>query len=200
MVESLIKSPNQPFSSSLLSQYDLAFGHAALLISTNLPSLSSCLPCQDDQASLLTANIVPLTAYLCTVLVSGAHCQVSDCIPSYGQMFPPGWCLVTAMEERHSHLWRQIADTTMDRGEMVLVMLLILFSPDSEWLALHLSDSARGEVERTQEQWARHAHGYCKQGDMVTGYRTRLGEIIMTIARVREMVEIEELRTELQVG
>ena len=161
-----------------------------------MPTVSTCLPSAPDQTSLLTANIVPLTAYLCTVLVSGAHCQVSDCIPSYGQMFPPGWCLVTAMEERHSHLWRQIADTTMDRGEMVLVMLLILFSPDSEWLALHMSDSARGEVERTQEQWARHAHGYCKQVDSVQGYRTRLGEIIMTIARVREMVEIEELRVE----
>ena len=72
-----------------------------------------------------------------------------------------------------------------------------LFFPDSEWLALHLSDSASGEVERTQEQWARHAHGYCKQGDRVTGYRTRLGEIIMTIARVREMVEIEELRIDI---
>ena len=195
MVETLIKCPNRPFSSSLLSQYDLALGHAALLISTKLPSLSTCLPCQDDQASLLTANIVPLTAYLSIVLVSGAHCQVSDCIPSYGQMFPPGWCLVTAMEERHSLLWRQIADTTMDRGEMVLVMLLILFSPDSEWLALHLSDSARGEVERTQEQWARHAHGYCKQRDRAK-YRTRLGKIIMTIAMIQEMVEIEQLRME----
>merc|ERR1711892_474701 len=189
MVESLIKCPNRPFSSSLLSQYDLALGHAALLITTHIPSLSSCLPCLHDQASLLTANTVPLTAYLCTVLVSGAHCQVSDCIPSYGQMFPPGWCLVTAMEERHSYLWTQIADTTMDRGELVLVMLLILFSPDSEWLALHLSNSARGEVERTQEEWARHAHGYCKQGGREP-YRTRLGEIIMTIARVRELVDI----------
>ena len=98
-------------------------------------------------------------------------------------------------EERHSHLWRQIADTTMDRGEMVPVMLLILFSPDSEWLALHLSDSARGEVERTQEEWARHAHGYCKQGEG-EGYRTRLGKIIMTIAMIQEMVDIEELRVE----
>ena len=78
----------------------------------------------------------------------------------------------------------------------MLVMLLILFSPDSEWLALHLSDTARGEVERTQEQWARHAHGYCKQGGREP-YRTRLGEIIMTIARVRELVDIGELRIEL---
>ena len=46
----------------------------------------------------------------------------------------PGWCLLPDMEERHQQLWRQIATTTMDREEMVLVMLLLLFNPDSEWL------------------------------------------------------------------
>ena len=112
----------------------------------------------------------------------------------------PGWCLIPHMEERHQQLWRQIAATTMDRGEMVLVMLLLLFSPDSEWLTLHLTDRVRGRVERTQAEWAAMAHRYCReQGDTrdKVGYRTRLGEIIITIARVREIVEIEELRVEV---
>ena len=173
--------------------------HAALLLSNSIPSLSTCLPSSDDQTSLVTANISLVSAYLSIVLVSGGHWQVSDCIPSYEQMFPPGWCLVTTMEERHSHLWRQIADTTMDKGEMVLVLHLLLFSPDSESLALHLSDSARRRVEEVQEHWARQAHSYCKQGygkSGGVGYRTRLGEIIMTIAKARELVELEELRVE----
>ena len=110
-----------------------------------------------------------------------------------------GWCLVTTMEERHSHLWRQIADTTMDKGEMVLVLHLLLFSPESESLVLHLSDSARIRVEEEQEHWARQAHSYCKQGYGMSGrvgHRTRLGEIIMTIAKVKELVDIEELRVD----
>ena len=188
-----------PLHSDLYSQYDTLVGHAALLLSHSLPLLPTCLPSSDDQTSLVTANISLVSAYLSIVLVSGGHWQVSDCIPSYEQMFPPGWCLVTTMEERHSHLWRQIADTTMDKGEMVLVLHLLLFSPDSESLALHLSDSARRRVEEVQEHWARQAHSYCKQGygkSGGVGYRTRLGEICMTIAKVRELVEIEELRLE----
>ena len=127
---------------------------------------------------------------------------MSDSIPSYEQMFPPGWCLVTTMKERHSHLWRQIADTTIDKGEMVLVLQLLRFSPDSESLALHLSGSARRRVEEEQEHWARQAHSYCKQGygkSGGVGHRTRLGEIIMTMARVREVVEIQELRVEWEL-
>ena len=170
-------------------------GHAALLLSTSIPSLSTCLPSSGDQTSLVTANIALVSAYLSIVLVSGAHWQVSHSIPSYEQMFPPGWCLLTTMEERHSHLWRQVADTTMDKGKMLLVLHLLLFSPDSEYLALHLSDCARRRVEEVQEHWARQAHGYCRQGGGV-GYRSRLGEMIMTVARVREVVEIQELRVE----
>ena len=114
-------------------------------------------------------------------------------------MFPPGWCLVTTMKERHSHLWRQIADTTIDKGEMVLVLHLLIFFPDTQSLALHLTDSTRKRVEEVQEHWARQAHSYCKQGygkSGGVGYRIRLGEIIITIARVRELVEIEELRVD----
>ena len=88
----------------------------------------------------------------------------------------------------------------MDRVEMVLVMLLLLFYPDSEWLTVHLPHSDRESVERTQEEWAAMAHRYCRQQGSTrdkVGYRTRLGEIIITIARVREIVEIEELRVEL---
>ena len=161
-------------SSTLYSLYDQMLGHAALLLSL-------------------------VSAYLSIVLVTGGQWQVSACIPSYEQMFPPGWCLVTTMEERHSHLWRQIADTNMDNGEMVLILQLLLFSPDSEFLALHLSDSARRRVGEVQEHWARQAHIYCKQGHGKSGgmgYMTRLGEIIMTIAQVRELVEIEELRVD----
>ena len=99
------------------------------------------------------------------------------------------------MEETHSTLWRQVAATTLDRGDVVLVMLLIIFSPDTEWVVLHLPDSARRRVETMQEEWATQAHQYCRQGGV--GYRTRLGEIIMTLARLRELVEIEELRVEV---
>ena len=138
-----------------------------------------------------------MTAYLSVVLVSGGDWQVTDCIPTYQQLYPPGWCLVTTMEERHAVLWRQIADTTMDRGETVLVQLLLLFSPDSECLTLQLSDCARGRVEEVQAQWARHAQVYCRQVYGEEGrYRTRVGDVIMAIARVREMVEIGELRVE----
>ena len=175
---------------SLLQTYqhitspDAALSHVALLLSSNLPSLATCLPSYHDQALLLTANMTLLTAYL-TIVTYPHH------------RHHPGWCIIPTMEERHSQLWRQIAATTMDRVEMVLVMLLLLFYPDSEWLTIHLPGRDRESVERTQEEWAAMAHRYCReQGDKV-GYRTRLGEIIITIARVREIVEIEELRVEL---
>jgi len=104
------------------------------------------------------------------------------------------------MEERHQQLWRQIAATTMQREEMVLVMLLLLFYPDSEWLTSNLSDKGRKRVEMAQLEWAAMAHRWCREQGNTRDrgeYRTRLGEIIITIARVREIVEIEELRVEV---
>ena len=96
------------------------------------------------------------------------------------------------MEETHSHLCRQIATTTMDRVERVLVIMLLLFFPHTEWLTMHLSESQARSVEREQSRWARQAQLYM-QGDSLT----RLGEIIITMSRVRQVVEIEELRVEL---
>ena len=96
------------------------------------------------------------------------------------------------MEETHSHLCRKIATTTMDRVERVLVIMLLLFFPHTEWLTMHLSESQVRSVEREQSRWARQAQLYM-QGDSLT----RLGEIIITISRVRQVVEIEELRLEL---
>ena len=96
------------------------------------------------------------------------------------------------MEETHTHLCRQIATTTMDRVEMVLVLMLLLFFPHTEWLTMHLSESQVRNVEREQSRWARQAQLYM-QGDSLT----RLGEIIITISRVRQVLEIEELRVEL---
>ena len=96
------------------------------------------------------------------------------------------------MEETHSHLCRKIATTTMGRVEMVLVIMLLLFFPHTEWLTMHLSDCQVRSVEREQSRWARQAQLYM-QGDSLT----RLGEIIITISRVRQVVEIEELRLEL---
>ena len=99
-----ISTKGQQHAPYLYSQYDTLVIHAALLLIQNLSLLPTCLPSSDDQTSLVTANISLVSAYLSIVLVSGGHWQVSHCIPSYEQMFPPGWCLVTTMEERHSSL------------------------------------------------------------------------------------------------
>ena len=112
--------------------------------------------------------------------------------PHYSQIFPPGWCVIHHIEETHTHLCRQIATTTMDRVERVLVIMLLIFFPHTEWLTMHLSDSQVRSVEREQSRWARQAQLYM-QGDSLT----RLGEIIITISRVRQVLEIEELRVEL---
>ena len=190
ILHSSVYSPYQSLLQSyqhITSPSTAALSHVAILLSSNLPSLATCLPSYHDQALLLTANMTLLTTYLTIVTYPHHHHH-------------PGWCIIPTMEERHSQLWRQIAATTMDRVEMVLVMLLLLFYPDSEWLTIHLPGKDRESVERTQEEWAAMAHRYCReQGDTrdKVGYRTRLGEIIITIARVREIVEIEELRVEL---
>ena len=101
-----------------------------------------------------------------------------------------------AREETHSMLWTKVRDTTRDRGEVVLVLLISIFSPDTEWLEQHLGEDARKRVETAQAEWAEQAHQYCKQGNSLT-YRSRLGEILMTTARIREIIELEELRVHL---
>jgi len=182
----------------LYSQFHLLVQHTSclLLAASSVPTLSSSLLCTSDQTGcLMTANTPLVTAYLSVMLVSGSSSRTMDCIPSYCQLYPPGWCLVTTMEERHGQLWRKISDTTWDSGEMVLVLMLLIFSPDSECLTLQLSDCVRRRVEEVQAEWARHAQVYCSQVyGQAGGWRSRLGEIIMVIAWVREVVEIGELR------
>ena len=96
------------------------------------------------------------------------------------------------IEETHSTLCRQIASTTRDRVEMVLVIMLLLFFPHTEWLTMHLSESQVRSVEREQIRWARKAQLYMQRDSF-----TRLGEIIITISRVKQVMEMEELRVEL---
>jgi len=192
-----------PLPPSLHSQYHLLVQHTScLLLASSVSSLSSNLLCTSDQAGcLVTANTPLVTAYLSVMLLSGSAWQGMDCIPTYCHLYPAGWCLVTTMEERHAKLWRKISHTTIDRDEMVLVLMLLIFSPDIESLTLQLSDSVRRRVEEVQAEWARHAQVYCSQVyGQAGGWRSRLGEIIMVIAMVKEVVEIGELRVEDRVG
>ena len=90
-----------------------------------------------------------------------------------------------------------VTDTTWDSGEMVPVLILLIFSLDSECLTIQLSDSLRRRVEEVQAEWARHAQVYCRQVyGQASGWRGRIGEIII----LREVVEIGELREKLGVG
>lgn len=90
----------------------------------------------------------------------------------YWRLYPPGWCLISALETVHRELWCKVMELlSMHKTCIVLMQLFLMF----------------------QESWVTAALMNCNTTFESNNYRSKLGQMILVISHIQELLHINQL-------
>jgi len=165
---------------------DILSQHQALLFISSVPGVKELH--SHSQTWLMsgceTAEL--LSIYRKILFVSQSQ-EEDDDHSVYCRLFPPGWCLLDSLEERHRRHWQTVSQLfKLDKIGQVFVQLLIIFGAEDF------------ELESSAVYWATTARQYLEEhhhSSVEGNKRSVLGKMIMTRQYLREIHYISQLNS-----